>query len=95
MQWRSNSIYFKDLGVKGIGDRAEINHMQVTIKAVTRGIRSFTTLPYVFTTFASARPLVNAEPGQGSFTLVRLRARQRSGRNPRVATGSLAGRRGC
>jgi putative ABC transport system permease protein len=39
---------------------------------VTRGIRSFTTLPYVFTTFASARPLVNAEPGQGSFTLVRL-----------------------
>jgi putative ABC transport system permease protein len=67
-----DSIYFKDLAVKGIGDRAEINHMQVTIKAVTRGIRSFTTLPYVFTTFASARPLVNAESGQGSFTLVRL-----------------------
>ena len=67
-----DTIYFKNLAIKGIGDRAEINHMQVTVKAVTRGIRSFTTLPFVFTTLTLARTLVGAAPDQGTFTLVRL-----------------------
>ena len=44
-----DSIYFKELAVNGIGDRAEINDTQVTVKVVTRGIRSFTTLPFIFT----------------------------------------------
>jgi putative ABC transport system permease protein len=41
--------YFEELGIKGVGDRAEINGNSVTITTVTDGIRSFTTLPYVFT----------------------------------------------
>jgi putative ABC transport system permease protein len=67
-----DSTYFKELAVQGIGDRAEINNMQVTVRAVTRGIRSFTTLPYVFSTLSLARTLVNATPDQASYTLVRI-----------------------
>jgi len=40
-----DSSYFKELAVERIGDRAEINEMQVTVRVVTQGIRSFTTLP--------------------------------------------------
>ena len=42
--------------------------MEVTVDAVTQGIRSFTTLPYVFTTLATARTLLNASPDQSSYT---------------------------
>ena len=45
--------YFKELGISSLGDRAEVNNMQVTVAAVTQGIRSFTTLPYVFTTLGT------------------------------------------
>ncbi len=67
-----DSTYFKELAVERIGDRAEINNIQVTVKAVTRGIRSFTTLPYVFTTLTLARTLVDAAPDQSSYMLVRV-----------------------
>ena len=67
-----DSTYFEELAVERIGDRAEINDTQVTVKAVTRGIRSFTTLPYVFTTLPLARTLVYAAPDQASYTLVRV-----------------------
>jgi putative ABC transport system permease protein len=66
--------YFTELGVGAIGDRAEVNNMQVTVAAVTQGIRSFTTLPYVFTTLAQARTLLEASPEQTSYTLVRVGA---------------------
>jgi putative ABC transport system permease protein len=67
-----DSSYFKELAVEGIGDRAEINNMEVTVNAVTKGIRSFTTLPYVFTTLGMARTMVGAAPDQASYTLVRV-----------------------
>jgi putative ABC transport system permease protein len=67
-----DSTYFKELAVEGIGDRAEINNMQVTVRAVTRGIRSFTTLPYAFATLSLARTLVNATEDQATYTLVRI-----------------------
>jgi putative ABC transport system permease protein len=40
--------YFSRLGVGGPGDTAEIHGKKVRIEAVTDGIRSFTTTPYVF-----------------------------------------------
>jgi putative ABC transport system permease protein len=46
--------------------------MEVTVNAVTQGIRSFTTLPYVFTTLATARTLLGASPDQSSYTLVNV-----------------------
>jgi putative ABC transport system permease protein len=65
-----DSTYFEELGVARIGDRAEVNNMDVTVQAVTKGIRSFTTLPYVFTTLSTARTLLGASADQASYTLV-------------------------
>ena len=67
-----DSTYFSELAVKGIGDRAEINDIVVTVKVVTQGIRSFTTLPLVFTPLPLARTLIGAGPHQSNYTLVRL-----------------------
>jgi putative ABC transport system permease protein len=64
--------YFTDLGLERIGETAEINDQRVTVKAVTLGIRSFTTLPYVFTSLNRARALLGAAPEQASYALVRL-----------------------
>jgi putative ABC transport system permease protein len=44
----------------------------VRVAAVTHGIRSFTTLPYVFTSLQRARTLLGAAKYQASYTLVRL-----------------------
>lgn len=62
--------YFPDLGITDVGQNAEINNQRVTVGAVTKGIRSFTTLPYVFTSISRARQLVGAAPEQASYQLV-------------------------
>lgn len=64
--------YFKELGIDKIDDTAEINGTKVRVAAVTKGIRSFTTLPYVFTTRERAQMLMGASAEQSSYTLVRL-----------------------
>ena len=65
-------IAIGELGINKLGDRAEVNNMEVTVNAVTQGIRSFTTLPYVFTTLANARSLLGAAPDQASYTIIHL-----------------------
>ena len=65
--------YFKDLGIGALGDRAEINGKTVRVKAVTQGVRSFTTLPYVFTTLSRSRSILGINNNESSYTLVRLR----------------------
>lgn len=67
-----DKVYFKELGVNKIGDRAEINGMAVNITALTHGIRSFTTVPYIFTSIANARAMIGANAEQASFIRVRL-----------------------
>lgn len=64
--------YFPDLGIDELGQSAEINNSRVTVAAVTKGIRSFTTLPYVFTSIGRARQLVGAKAEQASYELVKL-----------------------
>jgi putative ABC transport system permease protein len=66
--------YFPDLGITEIGQSAEINNAKVKVTAVTKGIRSFTTLPYIFTSINRARTLIGAAPEQASYQLVRLDA---------------------
>ena len=66
-----DETYFADLGIDGLGDAAEINGNRVTVGAVTHGIRSFTTLPYVFTTLSRAQAYLDASPDQASYTLVK------------------------
>ena len=67
-----DATYFKELAIERIGDRAEITDTQVTVKVVTDGIRSFTTMPFVFAGLPLARTLVYAAPEQASYTLVRV-----------------------
>lgn len=67
-----DETYFTDLGVEGkdgIGGTAEINGNRVTIGAVTHGIRSFTTLPYIFTSLNRAQTYLDAAPEQSSYVL--------------------------
>jgi putative ABC transport system permease protein len=68
----ADDTYFTDLGVEKIGEGAEINDQHVAIRAVTHGIRSFTTLPYIFVPLNRARTLLGAGPNQASYTLVTL-----------------------
>ena len=67
-----DDTYFADLGVAQLGDTAEINNTRVTINAITHGIRSFTTLPYVFISLKQARTLLDAAANQASYTLLRI-----------------------
>jgi len=68
-----DDTYFVDLGVENLGDTAELNNTKVSINGVTHGIRSFTTLPYVFTSLNRAKTLLDAASNQSSYTLVRLK----------------------
>ncbi len=65
--------YLKDLGITGMGDHAEVNVQRVQVGALTAGIRSFTTLPYVFTSITNARKLVDAAPEQATYQLITLK----------------------
>ncbi len=64
--------YFDRLGVKGLGARAEIRDQKVEVTAVTKGIRAFTTTPYVFTSVDQARAYVGTPPNKATYFLVRL-----------------------
>lgn len=64
--------YLASLGIKGLGDTAQIDSVRVRVTALTDGIRSFTTAPYVFTTLARARTMLPLTADQATFMLVKL-----------------------
>jgi putative ABC transport system permease protein len=64
--------YFDRLGVRGIGASAEIRDQKVEVRAVTRGIRSFTTTPYVFAPLDRARSYTGLSPNKATYFLVRV-----------------------
>lgn len=67
-----DQTYFNELGLNQLGDKAEVNNLEVNVTTVTNGIRSFTTLPYVFTTLGTARTLLDASSDQSSYMLVQV-----------------------
>jgi putative ABC transport system permease protein len=64
--------YFERLGITGTGATAEIRDQRVQVMAVTRGIRAFTTTPYVFTGLDRARAYTGISPDKASYLLVRV-----------------------
>lgn len=64
--------YFEDLGITELGGAAELNKTKIRVAAVTRGVRAFTTLPFVFTTLARARAFTGASHEQASYVVARL-----------------------
>ncbi len=66
--------YEDRLGVSGLGATAEIRGHAVKVGAVTEGIRSFTTTPYVFADLDRARSYIGSPAEKVSNFLVRLKA---------------------
>jgi len=64
--------YFDRLGVTGVGSTAEIRGHHVRVVAITDGIRSFATTPYVFVDLKSARSYTGTLNDRASNLLVRL-----------------------
>jgi putative ABC transport system permease protein len=71
--------YFDRLGVSGVGSTAEIREQPVRVAAVTNGIRSFTTTPFVFLDVNRARTYTGVPSGKASYILVRLAQDANSG----------------
>ena len=72
--------YFDRLGVSGIGSAAEIRGHAIRVAAITEGIRSFTTTPYVFADLERARAYIGLHPNKVSHFLVRLKPGSDAGR---------------
>ena len=66
-----DEIYKKKLGVSKIGGIFEINGRRARVVGFTRGIRAFTTTPYVFTSFKNAQGYTRIAEDQTYFILVR------------------------
>ena len=66
-----DEIYKKKLGVTKVGEIFEINGRRARIVGFTRGIRAFTTTPYVFASFKNAQGYTRIAEDQTYFILVR------------------------
>jgi len=67
-----DQLYKQKLGVTGIGEVFEIGGHRARVVGFTRGIRSFTTSPYVFTTFKNAQNYTALREDQTMFILVKV-----------------------
>jgi putative ABC transport system permease protein len=65
--------YFDRLGVSDVGAKADIRGRDVHVAALTEGIRSFTTTPYVFTDIEQAHKYIGIPDRYASYFLVRLK----------------------
>lgn len=83
-----DAIYQKKLGVERIGQVFELNGRRARVVGFTRGIRAFTTTPYVFTSFKNAQDYTKMNADQTLFILVRAQA----GTSPKELQDRLASR---
>jgi putative ABC transport system permease protein len=67
-----DKTYLSELGVKGVGDTAQIGDTRVRVTGLTEGIRSFTVTPFVFTTLARAKSLLGMPADNVTYVLVKL-----------------------
>ena len=66
-----DEIYCEKLGVERIGQIIEVRGRRARIAGFTRGIRAFTTSPYVFTTFKNALDYTDMREDQTLYILVK------------------------
>jgi putative ABC transport system permease protein len=55
--------YFNELGIKGIGDTAQVQNTRIRVRAITDGVRSFVQSPYTYTTLNRARSIFGDADG--------------------------------
>jgi putative ABC transport system permease protein len=65
-----DNLYRDILGVSEVGHAAEMNGRRARIVGFTNGIRSFTTSPYVFTSFRNAQKYAGLNDDQTLYILV-------------------------
>ncbi len=69
-----DEIYKEKLGASHVGELFEIRGHRARIVGFTQGIRSFTTSPYVFTTFKNAQDYARVDANQTIFIVVKTAA---------------------
>jgi putative ABC transport system permease protein len=69
-----DELYREKLGVAKIGDRVEIGDHRARVVGFTRGIRSFTTSPFVYAKFKSSLDYTNPESSQDSTAYILVKA---------------------
>jgi putative ABC transport system permease protein len=67
-----DELYKQKLGVTRVGEVFEIGRHRARVVGFTRGIRSFTTSPYVFTSFKNAQDYTGMREDQTLFILVKV-----------------------
>ena len=67
-----DELYKQKLGVTRVGEVFEIGRHRARVLGFTRGIRSFTTSPYVFTSFKNAQDYTAVREDQTLFILVKV-----------------------
>jgi len=67
-----DELYKQKLGVTRVGEVFEIGGYRARVVGFTRGIRSFTTSPYVFTSFKNAQDFTGLREDQTLFILAKL-----------------------
>ena len=67
-----DELYKQKLGVTHLGEVFEIGGYRARVVGFTRGIRSFTTSPYVFTSFKNAQDFTGLREDQTLFILVKV-----------------------
>jgi len=70
-----DQTYFGRLGITKIGETTEVRDQKVEVAAITHGIRSFTTTPYVFTSLDRAQSYIGTPPNKVSYILVNVAAK--------------------
>lgn len=64
-------LYFRKLGIAGVGEAVEIGDRRARVVAETTGVRSFTTSPYIFTSYENALRYTGMADGECTYVLVR------------------------
>jgi len=69
-----DELYREKLGVEKIGDRVEIGDHRARVVGFTRGIRSFTTSPFVYATFKSSLDYTNPASSEDRTAYILVKA---------------------
>jgi putative ABC transport system permease protein len=83
-----DEFYAPELGISKLGDMVEINGYRAQVVGFTRGIRSFTTTPFVFTSFKNALNYTGSHENEPTYILVRAE----SGTDPEALKARLSAR---
>jgi putative ABC transport system permease protein len=78
-----DELYREKLGVSKIGDRVEIGDHRARVVGFTRGIRSFTTSPFVYATFKNSLDYTNPTSSEDATAYILVKAA------PGVSLGEL------